>query len=53
MDTQTQIGGDLAAGTRAIEETVEEKGRFDAERQGMTEVAAENEKRGHQDGQRS
>ena len=47
MDTQTQIGGDLAAGTRAIEENVEEKGRLDAERQGMTEVAAENEKRGH------
>ena len=47
MDTQTQLGGDLAAGTHAIKENVEKEGPFDAERQGITEVTAENEKREH------
>lgn len=40
-----QFGGDLAADTRAIEQNVEEKGRFNIERKGMGEAAAENEKR--------
>ena len=38
------MGGDLVAGARIIAKDVEEEGRFDAEREGMSEVLAENEK---------
>ena len=38
------MGGDLVAGSRAIAKEVEEEGRFHAEREGMSEVLAENEK---------
>jgi ATP-binding cassette subfamily B (MDR/TAP) protein 1 len=40
-----EIGGDLAAGTRAIEKNIEEKEQLDAERKGLKNVIVENEKR--------
>lgn len=43
MDNNT--GGDLAAGTKAIGENIEEKERFAAERKDMEDVVTEQEKR--------
>jgi hypothetical protein len=40
-----EMGGDLVAGTRAIQENVEEKERLKTEGKGSKDVATENEKR--------
>ena len=40
-----EIGGDLAAGTRAIEENIEEKQRSEQERKDAKTLVTENEKR--------
>jgi ATP-binding cassette subfamily B (MDR/TAP) protein 1 len=39
------MGGDLAAGTRAVEEDIEEKERSEAERKDLKDVVIEEEKR--------